>query len=42
MGLEVDLLAQDPGTRILAYGVMLGFTALFLGLGLLTFSKRDL
>ncbi len=41
-GWKYDLLAQDVGTRLLAYGVMLGFTALFLGLGFLTFSKRDL
>lgn len=41
-GWKYDLLAADIGARLLAYGVMLGFTAVFLLLGLRTFSKRDL
>ena len=41
-GWKYDLLAESPQTRLLAYGVMIGFTLLFLGLGLVTFSKRDL
>ena len=41
-GWKYDLLSGDLGTRLLAYAAMLGFTALFLGLGLRAFRKRDL
>lgn len=41
-GWKYELLSGDPGTRLLAVGVMLGFTALLLVLGLRTFHKRDL
>ena len=41
-GWKFDLLSGDVMTRLTAYGVMLGFTLLFLTLGLRTFTKRDL
>lgn len=41
-GWKYDLLSGDIGTRLLAYGVMLGFTAVFLVLGMRQFQKRDL
>ena len=41
-GWKYDLLASDPLTRGTAYLVLLGFTALFLGLGLRSFGRRDL
>ena len=41
-GWKYDMLSGDLGTRLLAIGVMVGFTALFLVLGLRTFHRRDL
>ncbi len=41
-GWKYDLLSGDMGARLLAYGVMLGFTAVFLVLGMRQFQKRDL
>ncbi len=41
-GWKYDLLSHDIGTRLLAIAVMLGFTALFMVLGLRGFGKRDL
>jgi hypothetical protein len=41
-GWKYDLLSGEVGARLLAYVVMLGFTALFLSLGLRSFRKRDL
>ena len=41
-GWKYDLLSGDVATRLIAYGVMLGFTALFLLLAFRTFHKRDL
>ena len=41
-GWKFDLLSGDLPTRLTGYGVMLGFTLLFLTLGLRTFTKRDL
>lgn len=41
-GWRYDLLHPDLSTRLVAVLVMVGFTALFLGLGLWTFRKRDL
>ena len=41
-GWKYDLLSGDVGTRLLAYGVMLGFTALFFVLGMRNFARRDL
>jgi ABC-type transport system involved in multi-copper enzyme maturation permease subunit len=41
-GWKWDLLSHDLGTRLLGYGAMLGFTAIFLALGLRTFRRRDL
>jgi hypothetical protein len=41
-GWKYDLLHGEIGTRLLAIGIMLAFTALFLLLGLRTFHKRDL
>lgn len=41
-GWKYDLLSGDLMTRALAYAVMLGFTAVFLALGLRNFQKRDL
>jgi hypothetical protein len=41
-GWKYDLLAGDVGTRLLAYAVMLGFTAFFLFIGLRLFRRRDL
>jgi ABC-type transport system involved in multi-copper enzyme maturation permease subunit len=41
-GWKFDLLSGDIGTRLVAYAAMLGFTLLFLALGLRTFTKRDL
>jgi hypothetical protein len=41
-GWKYDLLASDPGTRLLAFAVMAAFTAVFLWLGLRHFQKRDL
>lgn len=41
-GWKYDLLSGDVGTRLLAYGMMLAFTGLFLFLGLRHFRKRDL
>ena len=41
-GWKYELLSGDPGRRLLAIGVILGFTALCLLLGLRTFHKRDL
>lgn len=41
-GWKYDLLSHDPGTRLLAFGVVLAFGAVFLLLGLRIFRKRDL
>jgi hypothetical protein len=41
-GWKYDLLDGDLGTRAVAYAVMVGFTLLFLALGLRAFGKRDL
>ncbi|MHC5009757.1 MAG: hypothetical protein ACYTG6_02275 [Planctomycetota bacterium] len=41
-GWKYELLASDLPTRLLAMGVMLGFTVLFIFLGLKTFQRRDL
>ncbi len=41
-GWKYDLLSGDVGTRLIAIAVMLGFTALFLALGMRSFAKRDL
>lgn len=41
-GWKYELLSGDIGTRLMAYGAMLGFTALFLWLGVRHFAKRDL
>ena len=41
-GWKYDLLAGDVGTRLVAYAVMLGFTAMFLAIGLRSFRRRDL
>lgn len=41
-GWKYELLSGDPGKRILAYAVMVGFTVLFLWLGMRAFAKRDL
>ena len=41
-GWKYELLSGDLGTRVLAYAVMLGFTAFFLLLGLRHFQRRDL
>lgn len=41
-GWKYDLLSGEIGTRLLAYGVMLGFTALFFFLGMRHFRRRDL
>lgn len=41
-GWKYDLLSGSVGTRLLAYAVMLGFTAFFLAVGLRAFRKRDL
>ena len=41
-GWKYELLSGEITTRLLAYLAMLGFTALFLWLGLRTFEKRDL
>lgn len=41
-GWKYDLLHGDVGTRLLAIVVMLGFTGLFLLLGMRTFHRRDL
>lgn len=41
-GWKYDLLSHDVVTRLIAFGLMLAFTALFLVLGLITFRRRDL
>ena len=41
-GWKYDLLSGDMGTRLTAYAVMLGFTALFFALGMRNFQRRDL
>lgn len=41
-GWKYELLSGDIGTRLLAYGVMLGFTAFFMALGMRHFHRRDL
>lgn len=41
-GWKYDLLSGDMQTRMLAFGVMLGFSAVFFLLGNLHFSRRDL
>ncbi len=41
-GWKYDLLSSDIVTRLIACGVMLGFTAVFLALGMRAFAKRDL
>lgn len=41
-GWKYDLLSGDVATRLLAYAVMLGFTAMFVSLGARSFRKRDL
>ena len=41
-GWKADLLSGDPSTRLMACGMMLVFTGLFLFLGLTSFRKRDL
>ncbi len=41
-GWKYDLLSGDVQTRLLAYAAMLAFTALFTGIGLYAFRRRDL
>ena len=41
-GWKYELLSGDIGTRLLAYGVMVGFTIVFLYMGVRHFQKRDL
>lgn len=41
-GWKYELLSGDVGKRLLAYGAMLGFTALLLFIGSRAFAKRDL
>lgn len=41
-GWKYELLSGDLGTRLTAYAVMLGFTLLFLLLGMRHFNRRDL
>ncbi|MDF1702457.1 MAG: hypothetical protein P1V36_15005 [Planctomycetota bacterium] len=41
-GWKYELLSGDIGTRLTAYAVMLGFTLLFLLLGMRHFNRRDL
>ncbi|MFT7617310.1 MAG: hypothetical protein ACI97A_000946 [Planctomycetota bacterium] len=41
-GWKFNMFSNDMGDRMMGYGVMLGFTVLFLLVGLMTFRKRDL
>ncbi len=41
-GWKSELFSGDMTTRLTAYGAMIGFTGLFLLVGLMTFRKRDL